>query len=86
MLTTLETVALPVPLGFTTSNMTPYAVFLVPPDTLRVIVIVLPRLTGTLGLIVRLYGATPTTSGAAARDRVSARATSGIATRSLVSI
>jgi hypothetical protein len=52
----------------------------------RVIVIVLPRLTGTFGLIVRVYGATPSTKGAAARKRVIARATRGIVARSLVNI
>ena len=50
----LLAVALPVPLGFTTAKVTAYAVFLIPPDMLRVIVIVLPRLTGTDGLIERL--------------------------------
>src|SRR2546428_12310437 len=78
VLTTLETVALPVPLGFTTSKVTVYALFLVPPDTVKVIVIVLPRLTGTVGLIVRVYGATASTSGTAARARVRARATRGL--------
>ena len=82
----METVALPVPLGFTTSNIMLYALFLVPPDTVKVIVIVLPRLTGTLGLIVRLYGATPSTSGNPTRERVRARATRRIIACSLVSI
>ncbi len=48
--------------------------------------IVLPRLTGTVGLIVRLYGPTPSTSGAAARKTVRASAIRGIKARSLVSI
>ena len=82
----METVALPVPLGFTTSKVTAYALFLVPPDTVKVIVIVLPRLTGTVGLIVRVNGATASTSGAAARERVRARATRGIRARGLVGI
>jgi hypothetical protein len=73
-------------LGFTTSNITVYALFLVPPDTVNVIVIVLPRLTGTVGLIARLYGATPSTRGAAAEESARARATRGIKARSLVSI
>src|SRR5438132_11328982 len=67
VVTVLITVALPVPLGFTTSKVTVYALFLVPPDTVKVIVIVLPRLTGTVGLIVRVYGATASTSGTVAR-------------------
>src|SRR5437016_8540667 len=78
VVTVLITVALPVPLGFTTSKVTVYALFLVPPDTVKVIVIVLPRLNGTVGLIVRVYGATAPTSGNAARERVRARATRGI--------
>ena len=79
-------VALPVPFGFTTSKVTAYAVFLVPPEIVKVNVIVLPRLTGTFGLIVRVYGGTPSTIGLAARKRVRARAARGIAARSLVSI
>ena len=49
-------------------------------------VIVLPRLTGTVGLIVRLYGGIAWTSGFATRERVRAKATKGTAARSLVNI
>src|SRR5690349_16392570 len=82
----LLAVALPVLFGFTISKVTAYAVFLVQPDMVRVIVMVLPRLTGTDGLIVRVYGGTPSTIGLAARKRVRARAIMGTAARSLVSI
>ncbi|PYX54158.1 MAG: hypothetical protein DMG73_19530 [Acidobacteria bacterium] len=57
---TLETVALPFPLGFTTANRIVYAVFLNPPDRLKINVIGVPRLTVVLGLIDKVYDAADT--------------------------
>ena len=52
---TFDIVALPFPLGFTTANRIVYAVFLDPPDRVKAMVIVVPRLTVVLGLIDRVY-------------------------------
>ena len=50
----------------------------------RVNVMLVPRLTGTFGLIDRAYEAAPETRGACARIRVRTRATRGVTVRSLI--
>jgi hypothetical protein len=85
VLIVLEVKALLFPLGFTTSNVTEYAVFRNPAVMVKLRVTLFPRQSGVVGVIDKLYGGIAATVGLLVIATASARMMNPILARNVIS-